>query len=421
MISARTAGRRIWIDGSMANGGGGFTYLVNVVPHLCRRAPEDRFRLAVRSERLARSLPDLPNLEVDLLDPASWAERFRFTYLEAPRRARRWGADIYFSAGEYAPVTSHFPVIASFRNPNVFTNLDQGWPAKQRARLAMLNGVARLAARTCERVMFVSEDSASWIGDSLNLPESRRAVVHHGIDASRWACAPAAAEDGSPRGSYILSVSSVYRYKNYVRLIEAYGALARRRPDAPDLVIIGDDQDPDHSRRMQEARSATGELAERIHILGEVPYADILEYYANADLFVFPSYLETFGHPLLEAMASGVPVVAADIPVFREIGGNAAFYADPHKTDALAAAMDEALHVPAARQALRGRGFERIRQFTWERTADQLRALLDEVIDERAARRARATRRPARLGPAWLRGEGYLLGAKHTANRAYPV
>jgi glycosyltransferase involved in cell wall biosynthesis len=150
---------------------------------------------------------------------------------------------------------------------------------------------------------------------------------------------------------------------------------------------------------MEQARRATGELAERIHILGEVPYADVRAYYANADLFVFPSYLETFGHPLLEAMASGLPVVAADIPVFREIGGDAAFYADPHKTDAIASAMEEALYVPRAREALRRRGLERVQHFTWERTAGRLSALLDEVIAERAARRPEPARTPRLPAP----------------------
>lgn len=390
---ATAVGRRIWIDGSMAKGGGGFTYLVNVLPRLCARAPQDRFRLAVRSETIARSISRLPNLEIDLLPDASWPERLRFTQLDAPRLARRWGADVYFSAGEYAPLRAHCPVIASFRNPNVFTPMDQRWSARQRARLAVLYGLARASAWACDRIMFVSEDSARWIGDVLELPEQRRAVVHHGIDAERWTCEPVPESHGL-RGSYILSVSSVYRYKNYVRLIEAYAALARRRADAPDLVIIGDDQDPDYSRRMQQARSATGEIAERIHILGEVPYAQIRSYYAQADLFVFPSYLETFGHPLLEAMASGVPVVAADIPVFREIGGEAAFYADPHKADALAASMEEALFVPAARAALRRRGLERVGHFTWERTAERLSALLDEVIEARGARRPERVRIP---------------------------
>jgi len=335
----------------------------------------------VRSAKLADSIASGPNLEIDLLPEASWRERLAFTHLEAPRLAKAWGADLYFSAGECAPARAHCPVIASFRNPHVFTSI--GLPWKQRLRLRVLKGVAQLSAWTCDRIMFVSEDSARWIGDSIGLPERRRAVIHHGIDLERWrrAAAPVLPLEGRP---FILSVSSVYRHKNYVRLIEAYAELARRRVDLPDLVIIGDDQDPEYWSLIQEARRATGALASRIHILGEVPYAEVKSYYAAASLFVFPSYLETFGHPLLEAMASDVPVVAAEIPVFREIAGDAAFYADPHQPLALAHAMHEAL-APQAREILAKRGRERARGFGWDRTARRLLALIDEVLAERGA------------------------------------
>lgn len=396
---------RVLIDGTMAKGGGGFTYLVNVLPRLARMAPDVEFRVLLRSERLARSIPESPRMQVDLLPEAGWRERLRFTYLEAPRIARGWDADLYFSAGESAPVRAPCPTIASFRNPNVFTAVDQGWSRSQRLRLRVLREIARLSSWACDRIMFVSADSARWIGDAFGLPEGRRSVVHHGIDPTLW---PGAADEApSFEGrDCILSVSSIYRYKNYVRLIEAYALLARRRPEAPDLVIIGDDQDPDYARRMQEVRARTGELAERIHILGEVPYADVRTYYGAASLFVFPSYLETFGHPLLEAMASDVPTVAADIPVFREVGADAALYADPYKPDALASAMEAALYEPGVREALVRRGRRQVREFSWDRTAQRLLALFEEVLAERKAKRRWLPVPPPvpTLGAAFRRG-----------------
>jgi glycosyltransferase involved in cell wall biosynthesis len=376
-------GRRILIDGSRAETGGGFTYLVNVIPELGTQAPEDRFRVLVRSERIARSIPPRPNVAIDLLPDASWWRRILFTYRDIPRLLREWQADLYFSAGELAPLRASCPMIVSFRNPNVYTQLDQGWYLKQRLRMPFLRELSRLASRTCDRVLFVSADSAAWIGDALAIPAARRAVVHHGIDAAAWA----RGEERSPLAyPYILSVSSIYRYKNFVRLIEAWAALARRRGDVPDLVIIGDDLDPEYSAQMREARAAAGgELAERIHILGEVPYAQIAPYYAHAELFVFPSYLETFGHPLLEAMASGVAIVAADLPVFREIAGDAARYADPHSCDALAGAIEAVLFTRGERERRIQLGSERVRQFGWDATARRLRALFDDVLSARGA------------------------------------
>lgn len=378
-------GRRILIDGSMARGGGGFTYLVNILPHLSERHPSDQFRVLLRNERLARSIPTLPNVELDLMPDVGWPQRMNFTYRELPRLLKAWNADLYFSAGETAPLRAHCPMIASFRNPIIYTDLDLGVSWKQKVRLRLLREISRISARTCDRIMFVSDDSAGWIGDSVNVPSHKRRVVHHGIDLAGWA-RPAKQASAAPYGSsYILSVSSVYTHKNYVRLIEAYAALGSRRDNLPDLIILGDVQHPGYLEEMHAARAAAGEeLAERIHIVGEVPYADVKAYYAGAELFVFPSYLESFGHPLLEAMASGLPIVAADLAVFREIAGDAAFYADPYKVDALAGALEEALFLPRARETLIKRARERVRGFTWDMTAERLNALFDEVLSERS-------------------------------------
>ena len=123
--------------------------------------------------------------------------------------------------------------------------------------------------------MFVSEDSAALdrrLARRSGAAPRGRPPRHRRGRVGALRRRRASRRTGSP---YILSVSSIYRYKNYVRLIEAYTALARRRDDVPDLVIIGDDQDPEYSAQMERARAAAGELAERIHLLGEVPYAEI--------------------------------------------------------------------------------------------------------------------------------------------------
>jgi glycosyltransferase involved in cell wall biosynthesis len=403
-----TGGRRFVIDGSMARGGGGFTYLVNIVPELARLAPRDRFQIFVGDRRVAESVPAARNTEIAFVGQLGQRARLRFTYREAARRAAAWGADLYFSAGELAPLRAPFPTIAAFRNPVVFAPR-QGLPARQRARLGVLNALARLSASRCDRILFVSEDSARWIGDLTGVPEHRRAVVHHGVAPAAWR-QPRKETAAAP---YILSVSSIYPHKNYVRLIEAWTRLARRRPQTPDLLIIGDVQDAATARRMDEARDAADGLAERIHILGEVPYAEVRRYYAGAALFVFPSYLETFGHPLLEAMASDLPLVAADTPVFREIAADAAFYADPFETASLASAMEDALFRGGAREQLVKRGRERLRDFTWQRSAADLLGLFESVLAERSAR-VRAGRSLAlpELSPA--------LSSGSTARSIYP-
>ncbi len=364
----------------MARSGGGATYVLNLLPRLAAVRSGDRIRLWLRNAELAAALPRLENLEVEVLPEAGWLERFRFLLLDAAPRARAWGADLYFSTAEYTPPRPLHPLVASFRNWNVFTRLELGWPLSQRLRLGVLRQLAGHSARVCDRILFVSEDSAQAIGSAIGLPPAKRAVVPHGIDAGAWSRAgvqPARLEGGRP---YLLSVSSIYRYKNFVRLIEAWSRVAERRADAPDLVIIGDDQDREYRSRMEQARAATGRLASRIHLLGAVPYAEIRGWYAGASLFVFPSYLESFGHPLLEAMAMEIPVLASDLPVFREIAGEVARFADPHDSDALARALDALLAEPAGTAALGRRGRERALAFSWDRSARGHSLLFDALL-----------------------------------------
>jgi glycosyltransferase involved in cell wall biosynthesis len=123
-------------------------------------------------------------------------------------------------------------------------------------------------------------------------------------------------------------------------------------------------------------------LAKQIHLVGAVPYEEVLSYYRDAVLFVFPSYLETFGHPLLEAMAADLPVVAADIPVFREIAGDAALYVDPFDAEAIADGMERVLSDPDLGAGLVESARQRANDFTWKIAARRLGALLDEVIRE---------------------------------------
>ena len=104
------------------------------------------------------------------------SDRLRFIYLGAAREAAEWGADLYFSAGELAPLRTACPMIASFRNPNVFAwGKGQKLLYRQRVRVSALYGLARLSAARADRVMFVSEDSARWIGDSVGPTTSRSA------------------------------------------------------------------------------------------------------------------------------------------------------------------------------------------------------------------------------------------------------
>ena len=360
----------------MVRRGGGFTQLVNLVPAILAQAPETQFLLLARGESVASALPNAPNLELAVLPEARPLQRILFSVGQASSFARRFEADLYYSVSETAGMGLPCPVVVSFRNPNVFTSLDQRWGPYQASRLMTLRRSAIHSARRASRVIFVSHDSAKWIGDSVDLDESKRVVIRHGVDPSRWQ--PPSGKPSS--GAGILFVSSVYRYKNFVRLIEAWRRVAAKRPDPPELTLLGDVVDRRHARDIDRARAKCGRLASKIHITGAVNYEKTADYYHKASLFVFPSYLETFGHPLLEAMASGVPVAASETAVSREVAGDAAIYFDPFDVDSASLAIERALDDPALRDSLIAAGHRRVKEFTWEDTARQTLRLFAEIL-----------------------------------------
>jgi glycosyltransferase involved in cell wall biosynthesis len=124
-------------------------------------------------------------------------------------------------------------------------------------------------------------------------------------------------------------------------------------------------------------------LGHRVRFLGRVPYTEILGYFRGALALVFPSLIETFGHPLLEAMLAGTPIVAADIASFHEVAGDAALYFPPDDPVRLASLVDGLQADPAAARERVERGRARAREFTWSASVDRLCALFEEVLGAR--------------------------------------
>jgi glycosyltransferase involved in cell wall biosynthesis len=124
-------------------------------------------------------------------------------------------------------------------------------------------------------------------------------------------------------------------------------------------------------------------LQEQVTFTGYVPDEDLPALYNAAELFVFPSLYEGFGLPVLEAMACGAPVVTSNTSSLPEVAGDAAILVDPYDVNAIAQAMRQVLEDPALAEALRQKGLERAKLFTWEKTARQTIAVYEKVLGEK--------------------------------------
>jgi glycosyltransferase involved in cell wall biosynthesis len=254
-------------------------------------------------------------------------------YLGALPAAAR-GDDVLHVTGHRGPLLSPAPLVvtihdlAVFRHPETFNRWTRTY---SRAFLPRL-------ARTATRVIAVSAFTAREAVELLGVDEERVRVIPHGVEAPFTPHGPAAG------GDYVLAVGTLEPRKNLSRVVAAAERVAL------DVRVVGA-----HGWGDVEVRSA-----------GFVPDEELARLYRGARCLVYPSFYEGFGLPVLEAMASGTPVVTSANTALAEVAGGAAVLVDPLEVDAIAAGIEEAAR---RRDELRAAGLERAAAFTWEAAA----------------------------------------------------
>ncbi len=230
--------------------------------------------------------------------------------------------------------------------------------------------------RRAGAVLAISETTARDVAEKLDVPKERIAVIHAGVD-ERFLDDETPPRGSSPAGAppYLLTVATEEPRKNLPLLLEAV-ALARGRGWDGRLFIAGG---PGlDTPRLDDAIGRLG-LGTTVTRLGYVSANDLPSLYRGARAFVLPSLWEGFGLPLLEAMASGIPIVAADIPVHREVAAEAALFAPAEDPGAIAEAIERVWCDESIRSRLVASGRERTQRFSWEASAKKMLALYQRV------------------------------------------
>jgi glycosyltransferase involved in cell wall biosynthesis len=180
---------------------------------------------------------------------------------------------------------------------------------------------------------------------------------------------------------FVLYVGTIEPRKNLARLIDAF-AQARHRGITHDLVCVGP---YGWSSRDLAGRIASLGLSNHVHFTGYVPFEDLPVIYNLGELFVFPSLYEGFGLPVVEAMASGTPVLTANTSSLVEIAGDGAETVDPLNTDALGDAIYGLLTDEPRRRDLGERGRHRSRAFSWSQTAKDMLSVYQRAAGKTVA------------------------------------
>jgi len=232
-----------------------------------------------------------------------------------------------------------------------------------------LERVVPASVARADRVLADSEATRADLIRLLGTPPEKVEVLYSGVDP-RFRPEPEPGERERLRARYgldrpyVLSVGTLQPRKNFVRLIRAFARL----PDTGRVLVIAGGRGWLYESVLEEA----AHHPDRVRVLGFVEDADLPALYRGADLFVFPSFYEGFGLPVLEAMACGVPVVCSGVSSLPEVAGDAALLVDPEDEDGLRWAMERALEDEGLRREMTARGRARAAQFTWERAARQL-------------------------------------------------
>jgi glycosyltransferase involved in cell wall biosynthesis len=388
---------RLFINGLAASAGGGLTYLRNVIPQLASRV--DAQTTVLLNSALRAEFGELPNVSF-VATPESYNVFRRFVREQTamPKLVRQSGAQVLISAGNFALWNSPVPQILLSRN-SLYTSADflrdvrargdyaiwadtivKGWLAKQSITRADLT-VAPSAA--------FAQELTQWSGQKV-------ISLHHGFDPDAFQrdttplpIAATAQLEQAQDALRLLFVSHYNYYRNFETLFRALPILSDRLEGKKVKLFLtcqlSSDANPG-SYRAEAAASWANRLqgSQSVIELGTVPYRSLHHLYRACHMYVTPAYAESFAHPLVEAMSSGLPVVASDLPVHREICRDAATYFPSFSPEALAERVLQVHQSPTLAETLSQNGLNRAQDFRWDTHVEGLVSLAQHLISARS-------------------------------------
>lgn len=368
-----------------ASAASGLTYVHNVVPHLSARS--DVRATVVLTRQLRNSLGNPANISFVGMDiPAGAAGRFFWEQSVLPRMIGKSGADVLVSAGNFAIARSPVPQILLSGN-SLYTSSD--FYDDLRTRRAYGIWMETMARG------FVARRSIGWadctvapskaFADTLRGWSGGKVVnIYHGFDPEIFfrdrSPLPSAIQtkiDSAKDALRLIFVSHYNYYRNFETLLRAIPHIQKPLQGREVRLFLTCRLSAEENSGSYRTAPATA-LVQQLGIsgqvveLGAVRYSLLQHVIRACDIYVTPAYTETFAHPLVEAMACGLPVVASDLPVHREICGSAALYFPRFSPQLLAERVVQVGQSSALRKTLAESGVKRSREFSWHNHVDQI-------------------------------------------------
>lgn len=357
---------RLLINAVHAKSGGGVTYLRNILPHIAAdRELEIHAFLDADQFALFHPIDERVRVHVFRFKPGLvrlllWEQFF------LPWFARMMHADVIFSPANYGPLL--------FRNTVILLRNSLAVVGRESRLIKRIYWVGLalmtfLSLVTCRRAIAVSQYAAQVLTFGLGrYVRQRTTVIYHGVTPYDPTPSPPVLRLGpDDEGAFLLVVGDIYVQKNLHNLLESFLALRARFPHLL-LKIAGRKIDEEYYAELRCWITDRG-LDDAVEFLGHLPPPRIEQLYRRCAAFVFPSTIETFGNPLIEAVACGAPVACSQSSAMPEIAGDAVEYFDPLDCVSMAEVIARVLLDSERRAALAEAGRRRAAMFSWPVTA----------------------------------------------------
>jgi glycosyltransferase involved in cell wall biosynthesis len=372
--------------------GGMRTYLQDLVTHLPQVLPNTRVKLFTPSWSPGFDLPS--NGSVEVVDcgevPMGRPGRVWFEQTALPKLMREARIDAWLGTCNTLPLRIPCPAALIVQSLQFFTR-PEAFPAPRRW---YLQTAVPTAMRRADAVITLSNASRVEVRRRFRIPEGKIHVIPHCLHDIFSSTAPTV-EDVEVVSRilgadvpFILYLSALYPYKNHARLIEAFARVADGFPRHR-LVIGGADTRNWGRRELAEIALRFG-ISSKVVLPGRLAQDDLPALYRRAQLLAMPSLDETFGLPVLEAMAFGCPVLTSDISSMAEVAGDAAVLVDPASVSDIAGALSGILAREDLRASLSRRGLQQAALFSREKMMQKFAQLLTSLMNPTQARRRAA-------------------------------
>jgi len=320
------------------------------------------------------------NLKVELLKGFSYGDWEQYSL---PKALKKYAPDLIHCTANTAPVRCPLPLVLTLHDIIFLKNKEFGGSAYQNFGNLYRRWVVPKVAGLAKAIITVSETEKKSIVEHCRIDPEKVRVIYNGVDTRFSPDLPMSAQKefraiyGLPQ-NYILHLGNTAPKKNTPGVIRSY--LHYCSSVGYPLPIVIADYPLSLLKKILE-KEGMAEMAKHFILPGYIPVEKMPLLYRGAALFLYPSLQESFGLPVLEAMAVGVPAVVADIPALREIAGDAAVFTDPYDIKKIAAAMEVVLRRSVQEQyEAQKKGLARASQFSWKNSADTLVKLYEQVL-----------------------------------------